>query len=92
MDLMVCVGSSCHLKHSREIIECFTKLIKEYGLEAELELKGSFCMNHCSEKGVAVKIADNYYSVELSDINDFFVNNVVEVLQNGTDKCKEGQL
>ena len=55
MDLMVCVGSSCHLNNSREIIGRFKELIAGHGLEDQVELKGSFCMGHCADEGVCVK-------------------------------------
>ena len=46
MDLMVCVGSSCHLQNSRDLINRLKELIAENRLEGRVELKGSFCMGH----------------------------------------------
>jgi len=45
----VCVGSSCHIKGARQVIERFSELTKEHGLAERLELKGSFCMERCGE-------------------------------------------
>ncbi len=45
----VCVGSSCHIKGARQVIERFSELTKTNGLENRLELKGSFCMERCGE-------------------------------------------
>ena len=45
----VCVGSSCHIKGSRQIIMRFNELLKEHGLENKIELQGSFCMERCGE-------------------------------------------
>jgi NADH:ubiquinone oxidoreductase subunit E len=45
----VCVGSSCHIKGAREVITRFNQLLKEHGLEEQVELKGSFCMERCGE-------------------------------------------
>ena len=45
----VCVGSSCHIKGAREVIARFSELLREYGLEDQVELKGSFCMERCGE-------------------------------------------
>lgn len=42
MDLMVCVGSSCHLQNSRDLIARLKDLITQYNLEDTVELKGSF--------------------------------------------------
>jgi len=45
----VCVGSSCHIKGARQVIERFSELTKAHSLEAKVELKGSFCMERCGE-------------------------------------------
>ena len=45
----VCVGSSCHIKGARQVIERFNELTKAHGLEGRIELKGSFCMERCGE-------------------------------------------
>ncbi len=57
----VCVGSSCHIKGAREVIKRFNKLLKEYWLEEEIELKGSFCMERCG-KGVNWQIDEEPYT------------------------------
>jgi NADH:ubiquinone oxidoreductase subunit E len=49
MTVTVCVGSSCHIKGSRQIIVRFNELLKESGLEEKIELQGSFCMERCGE-------------------------------------------
>jgi len=45
----VCVGSSCHLKGAREVIERFNELLKKHAAQDKVLLKGSFCMERCSE-------------------------------------------
>lgn len=59
MDVYVCVGSSCHLRGSQEIIRIFQQKIKDGGLEDKVNLNASFCLGHCMG-GVAVKVGDNY--------------------------------
>ena len=76
MDLMVCVGSSCHLQNSREIINRLKELITRHGLEGQVELKGSFCMGHCAEQGVCVKYDDQIYSLTTETVDQFFENQV----------------
>jgi NADH:ubiquinone oxidoreductase subunit E len=49
MTVTVCVGSSCHIKGSRQIIMRFNELLKESGLDDKIELQGSFCMERCGE-------------------------------------------
>ena len=45
----VCVGSSCHIKGARAVITRFNEILKQEGLDAKVELKGSFCMERCGE-------------------------------------------
>ena len=45
----VCVGSSCHIKGARQMIDRFNELLKAHGLEDRIELKGSFCLERCGE-------------------------------------------
>jgi NADH-quinone oxidoreductase subunit G len=53
----VCVGSSCHIKGSREVLKRFAELIKAEGLQDKVELLGSFCMERCGE-GMNWRIED----------------------------------
>jgi len=57
----VCVGSSCHLKGARQMIARFNDLLAQEGLAGQVELKGSFCMEHCGE-GINWKINDEIVS------------------------------
>ncbi len=59
MILSVCVGSSCHLKGSYDVIETFKKLIAERKLEDKIELRACFCLGRCAD-GVSVKADNNY--------------------------------
>lgn len=58
MDIYVCVGSSCHLKGSYEVISIFQNCIKKYKAE-DVTLKASFCMGHCTN-GVSVKFGEEF--------------------------------
>ena len=46
--LTICVGSACHMKGSHRVIDKFDEWIAKYGLEDEVELKASFCMDQCT--------------------------------------------
>ena len=46
-EVVVCVGSSCHMKGSYQVISTFQELIKQNGLENKVTLKASFCMGRC---------------------------------------------
>ncbi|UCE50486.1 MAG: NAD(P)H-dependent oxidoreductase subunit E [Phycisphaerales bacterium] len=59
--ITVCVGSSCHVKGAREVVDRFNELLNTKGLQGRAELKGSFCMEHCGE-GINWKIDDEIIS------------------------------
>lgn len=77
MNVFVCVGSSCHLKNSKEIIDKLTNLIEKNNLKSKVELKGSFCMGQCGKEGVSVKINDEIYSVTEEDVEMFFEKKIL---------------
>lgn len=79
MIVSICVGSSCHLKGSREIVTKLESLIQENQLKDKVELNGSFCMGNCV-KGVCVKIDDTLFSVRPETTEDFFTNEVLRRL------------
>lgn len=81
LDIYVCVGSSCHLKGSYQIINCFQRLIKENCLEKKATLKASFCMGKCTT-GVCVKIGDVFYGdVAIVNAESFFHEKVINQLE-----------
>jgi len=83
--VVVCVGSSCHIKGAREVISRFSELLKEHGLEGEVELKGSFCMERCGE-GINWQIDDaqlSSHSVE--DAVRVFTERVLEPVKGAGD-------
>lgn len=80
MEIAICIGSSCHLRGSREIINTLEKLVKEYSLEDRVELKGSFCMGQC-QKGVCVTLDGELYSLTPETAEEFFINNVLGVVE-----------
>ena len=71
MVVTICIGSSCHLKGSRDIIASLQRLVSLHGISDKVELTGSFCMGHC-EKGVCVKVNDELFSVTPATAEEFF--------------------
>lgn len=57
----ICVGSSCHLKGARALIERFDEMLAQRGLADKVEIKGSFCMERCG-KGVNWQIDDEPFT------------------------------
>lgn len=58
MVIQICVGSSCHLKGSPEIVELLQNAVAEYHLEDKVTLAGSFCIGKCNRVGVTVQVDD----------------------------------
>ncbi len=49
IEVKVCVGSSCHVRDSRDMLRRFAEVIKTERLENQVTLVGSFCMERCGE-------------------------------------------
>lgn len=48
MILKVCIGSSCHLKGSYDVINGLKELLKKNNLENTVDLQASFCLSNCA--------------------------------------------
>ena len=59
--VQVCVGSSCHLKGSPEIVELLQKAVTDYNLESQVTLVGSFCIGKCNRIGVTIQVDDDIH-------------------------------
>jgi NADH:ubiquinone oxidoreductase subunit E len=59
IQVSICVGSSCHLKGSYQIIQIFQDLLKKHRLEDKVDFKASFCLGRCT-KGVSVKVDEEF--------------------------------
>ena len=76
LKITICIGSSCHIKGSRQVIEQLQRLIAENGLDDKIELGGTFCMGRCQE-GVCVMVEDSFYSVSPNTTAEFFTKEVL---------------
>lgn len=76
LDLNVCIGSSCHLKGSYNVIQAFTQLIEEEKLHDKIEMKAQFCMKQC-QNGVSVSMGDEVFSVVPETAREFFREHVM---------------
>ena len=77
MIISVCVGSSCHMRGSYQIIDSFKKLIEEHELGDRIELQANFCVGECIHP-VSVRIDEGTCTaVSANDVRDYFEKNVV---------------
>ena len=75
MKVTVCIGSSCHIKGSRQIVEKLQDLIAENSLGDKVELAGTFCMGKC-QPGVCVTVDDDFHSVTPESVDEFFASEI----------------
>ena len=81
--VQICIGSSCHIKGSPEIVELFEKAIAEYHIEDEVVLTGSFCIGKCNRVGVTVQINDDIYvGITKEKFREFFKENILDIIEN----------
>ena len=71
MNIYVCVGSSCHLKGSRQVVETLQRLIAEHGLGDKVELGGTFCLGKC-QQGVCAMLDGRDFSLSPETAEEFF--------------------
>lgn len=76
MKITVCIGSSCHIKGSRQVVEALQNLIKENSLEDKVQLGGTFCMGNC-QKGVCATLDGEFYSLTPDNVSEFFASEVL---------------
>lgn len=75
MKVTICIGSSCHLKGSRQVVESLQKLVKENDLQDKVELGGAFCIGNC-QNGVSVTVDGAVHSVNPDNVDSFFENEI----------------
>ena len=76
MKVTVCIGSSCHIKGSRQVVEQLQNLIAENKLEDKVTLSGTFCLGNC-QQGVCVLVDDSFHSVSPETAGEFFANEIL---------------
>ena len=79
MKVVVCIGSSCHIKGSRQVVESLQRLVAENKLDDKVELSGTFCMGEC-QKGVCVTVDGEFFSVSPDTVEDFFKDSILAKL------------
>ncbi len=77
MKITICIGSSCHLKGSKRVVNRLQELIAENDLSEKAELNGAFCMKKCGEDGVRVMVDEKIYSVLPENVDEFFDNEIL---------------
>ena len=74
--ITVCIGSSCHIKGSRQVVEAIQQLITDNNVGDKVDLGGTFCMGNC-QQGVCVTVNEEFFSVSPETVEEFFVKEVL---------------
>lgn len=81
MKIEICVGSSCYLKGSNEIIELITSEIKKEKLEDIITLTGCFCAGKCNRIGVTIIVDEEIYTgVTTQNFKEFWNDKILKKL------------
>ena len=62
MIIQICIGSSCHIKGSADIVQLMQQAVQDAHLEQEITLAGSFCTGQCNRVGVTIQVDDDVYT------------------------------
>lgn len=79
LKINICIGSSCHIKGSRQVVEQLQSLVAKNQLGDKIELGGAFCMGNC-QQGVCVTVNDVVYSVTPENVTEFFETSVLTAI------------
>ncbi len=79
MEPSVCIGSSCHIRGSYNVIQTFQQLIEENGLHDRVFIKHQFCMKNC-HGGVSVAIDGEVCGISPETARQFFNKTVMPKL------------
>ncbi len=80
--VQICVGSSCHIKGSAEIVELMQSALAEHKIEDEVTLAGSFCIGKCNRVGVTVQVGDDIHvGITRDNFREFFNAHILSAVQ-----------
>ena len=82
MIIQICVGSSCHLKGSPEIVELLQKAIEDGNYGDQITLAASFCIGKCNRTGVTVQVDDDVHvGITKENFKEFLQEHILSKLE-----------
>ena len=82
MKVTVCIGSSCHIKGSPEIVKLMQNAIEKYNIENQVTLAGSFCVGKCNRVGVTLQVDDDIYTgITTENFETFFQQQILHKIE-----------
>lgn len=81
MNIYICVGSSCHLKGSYNIINLMKDALEKNNLTDKINVSAAFCLGRCTN-GVTIKVDDEIITgVSPENFNEIFEQHVLKNVQ-----------
>lgn len=77
VEINVCIGTSCHLNGSYNVVQTFQQLIEENSVHDKVEFNALFCMKQCNSKGVSVAVDGEKYRLEPENAREFFETKIL---------------
>ena len=78
MNIYICVGSSCHLKGSYNIINLMKDALEKNNLTDKVNVSAAFCLGRCTN-GVTIKVDDEIITgVSPENFNEIFEQHVLK--------------
>lgn len=79
--LFLCMGSACHQLGVYEVLPKLQALLQTHHLETTVTLKGSFCLELCSD-GITMKFQDQQFmNISPQNIEEKFVQEILPAIQ-----------
>ena len=77
VEVRVCVGTSCHLNGSYNVVQDIQQLIEQHSLHEQLNFEAIFCMKQCRAKGVSIKVDNDEFRIEPNQVKEFFEEKIM---------------
>ncbi len=76
--VLICVGSSCHIKGSEEIVHMMQEFISQNHVEDDVVLAGNFCTGQCNREGVTITVDDEVFTgITKENFKEFFDSKIL---------------
>lgn len=77
VEVVICVGSSCHMKGSYRVVETFKEMAIEHKVIDNISIKASFCMKNCVD-GISTSVDGKLISgVNVKNASDKFLEHIL---------------
>ncbi|MFI3166903.1 MAG: (2Fe-2S) ferredoxin domain-containing protein [Bacillota bacterium] len=83
LKVTICIGSNCHVKGSKKVIEELQYLVTTGDLKEKINLAGAFCTGDCGKQcgeGVSVVVGEKHFSINPSETKALFEKEILPLI------------